>query len=87
MAIRIDEYGHIIRDENEQNNTSSPVAGSSETSGMPPASEMMSGLVAAANSMRTADGRILVMRVATLSVAVSNLMCASFMPDMLALQC
>lgn len=33
MAIRIDEYGHIIRDENEQNNTSSPVAGSSETSG------------------------------------------------------
>ena len=33
MAIRIDEYGHIIRDDNEQNNTSSPTAGNGETSG------------------------------------------------------
>ena len=61
--------------------------GKSDTSGMPPASEMTSSRWAAANRSLTAEGRILVMRRATLSVAVSNLMCASFMIGRLTQPC
>lgn len=49
-------------------------SGRSDTAGMPPDSEITSSRVAAANRLRTADGRILRTRRAILSPVVSKVM-------------
>ena len=52
--------------------TSVAACGSSDTSGMPPESEMMLGFDAAANRSRTAEERIFTTRSAILSPVWSN---------------